>query len=362
MTRSTTATTSIAALAHNLAVARTAAPGSRTWAVVKAEAYGHGLGAAMTGFAAADGLALLEFDGAARLREAGWRRPILMIEGAFEEDDVALAARLRLALVVHCEEQVGWLQAHRGEPVAAVLKVDTGLNRLGVPRERAGAIHSRLSAMPGVESVALMSHFANADVAGGAARAIADFDAATAGLPGERSLANSAAVLTVPQAHRDWVRPGIILYGATPFADRSAASFGLRPAMSLTGRLIAVRDLAPGDSVGYGSSFTAPSRMRIGIVDCGYADGYPRVAPTGTPVAVAGVRTGTVGRVSMDMLAVDIDAIPSARLGSPVELWGAQVSVDEVAASAGTIGYELLCAIAPRVRRVVREDFIGPPA
>jgi alanine racemase len=360
MTRSTTATTSLAALAHNLAVARAAAPGARAWAVVKAEAYGHGLGAATTGFAGADGLALLEFDGAARLRDAGWQRPILMIEGAFDEDDVALAARLRLTLVVHCDDQARWLEAHRGEPVATVLKVDTGLNRLGVPRDRAAAMHARLARASGVGSVGLMSHFANADVSGGAAQAIADFDAATADLPGERSLANSAAVLTLPEAHRDWIRPGIMLYGATPFDDRSAASFGLRPAMSLTGRLIAVRELAAGDAVGYGSSFTASARLRVGIVDCGYADGYPRVAPTGTPVAVAGVRTRTLGRVSMDMLAVDIDAIPAAQPGSPVELWGAQVTVDEVAASAGTIGYELLCAVASRVRRVVRGDFIGP--
>jgi alanine racemase len=185
------------------------------------------------------------------------------------------------------------------------------------------------------------------------------FDQATRGLPGERSLANSAAVLTLAQSHRDWVRPGIILYGATPFSDRSAASFGFRPAMELTGSLIAVQELSEGDSVGYGAQFTAAGRTRIGIVNCGYADGYPRLAPTGTPIAVAGVLTRTLGRVSMDMIAVAIDAIPQARIGTPVELWGNTVPVDDVAMHAGTIGYELLCAVTARVRREVRSDFGG---
>lgn len=358
MSRNITATTSISALAHNLSQVRRCAPGARVWAVVKANAYGHGLPAALQGFAAADGLALLEFEGAAMLREARWTRPILMIEGAFAAADVELASRLSLSLVVHCEEQVRWLEAHCGAPVAVILKINTGLNRLGVPPAKAAAFHERLRTCPGAASVGLMTHFANSDVADGASRPMSLFDQAARGLPGERSLANSAAVLTLARSHRDWVRPGIILYGATPFADRSAASFGFRPAMELAGSLIAVQELSEGDAVGYGSQFVAAGRMRIGIVNCGYADGYPRLAPTGTPIAVAGVRTRTVGRVSMDMIAVDIDAIPQARIGTPVELWGDTVSVDEVATRAGTIGYELLCAVTARVRREVRNDFV----
>jgi len=357
MSRDITATTSIGALAHNLWQSRQLAPQSRIWAVVKANAYGHGLEAAMRAFAGADGLALLEFDGAALLREAGWTRPILMIEGAFAPGDVATASRLGLSLVVHSQGQAQWLEAHDGKPVPVFLKINTGLNRLGVPPDAARAMHERLRGCRMATSVGLMTHFANADVAGGATAAIECFDAVTAGIEGEHSLANSAAVLTVPSSRRDWVRPGIVLYGASPFSDRTAASFGFRPAMRLTGSLIAVQELRRGEAVGYGSNFTASHGMRIGIVDCGYADSHPRLAPTGTPVAVAGVRTRTVGRVSMDMLAVDIDAIPQAQVGSPVQLWGDVVGVDEVAAAAGTIGYDLLCAVTARVRRKVVEEF-----
>ena len=357
MSRDITATTSIGALAHNLWQVRSLAPQSRIWAVVKANAYGHGLEAARRAFAAADGLALLEFDGAVSLREAGWERPILMIEGAFTRADVALAARLGLSLVVHNLEQARWLEEHDGPPVPLFLKINTGLNRLGVPPDAARDMHQRLSRCRMAACVGLMTHFANADLPGGAGAALDCFDRATAGIDGERSLANSAAVLTVAESRRHWVRPGIILYGATPFSDRTASSFGFRPAMRLSGRLIAVQQLRRGDAVGYGSNFTAGQTMRIGIVNCGYADGYPRLAPTGTPVAVCGVRTRTVGRVSMDMLAVDIDAIPAAQVGSPVQLWGDLVGVDEVAAAAGTIGYDLLCAVTARVRRDMVEEF-----
>ncbi len=355
MTRQTTATTFLGAMRHNLQRVRAAAGAARVWAVVKADAYGHGLGAVIEGFSGADGFALLEFEGAMRLRGSGWRKPILMIEGAFGPADLTLAALHDLTLVVHHRRQIGWLAAHDGLPLAVVLKVNSGLNRLGVPADTAVECADRLRALPTVRSLGLMTHFANADVPGGAIDSIAAFDRATAGIPGERSLANSAAVLTLPASHRDWVRPGIILYGATPFADRDAASLGLRAVMRLSGSLLAVRDLAVGDSVGYGSSFTAERRMRIGIVDCGYADGYPRLAGTGTPVAVDGIRTRTLGRVSMDMLAVDLTPIPAADVGSAVELWGDCVPVDEVAACAGTIGYELLCAVSARVRRVVAE-------
>jgi alanine racemase len=349
MSRPVRARVSLSALAHNLSVVRRGAPGARVWAVVKAHAYGHGLPAAVRGFSGADGMALVEFDNARRLRALGWRSPILMLGGAFAPDDVATAGELGLSLAVHEAAQVEWLRAHRGGAIDVWLKLNTGMNRLGVAPEQAPALQRELSSLPGVGKVSLMTHFADADRPGGADAAIERFERATADLPGARSLANSAAVFGVARSHRDWVRPGIALYGASPFADRAAGALGLRAAMTLSSELVAVRTLRAGDAVGYGSTFVADAPMRIGVVACGYADGYPRHAATGTPIDVAGVRTRTVGRVSMDLLTVDLDPVPQAGVGAPVELWGERVPVDEVATSAGTIGYELLCAVAPRV-------------
>lgn len=350
MSRPISATISIAALRHNFSRVRSSAPGSRIWAVVKANGYGHGLEAALAGFAQADGLALVEFDAAEALRRSGWQGPLLMLEGAFDPGDVALAGAARLALMVHEPRQLDWLAS--AAPPSAIhvyLKYNSGMNRLGFDAGGLAAAHARLRTMPVVASITLATHFANADVPGGAEEALARFDAASAGLPGECSLANSAAVLALPAAHRHWVRPGVMLYGASPLAGRSAADCGLRPAMRLTSRLISVQRLAPGASVGYGSLFTATEPMRIGVVACGYADGYPRHAPTGTPIAVAGKRTRSLGRVAMDMLMVDLEPVPGAQVGDEVELWGGLVDIDEVARSAGTIGYELMCALAPRV-------------
>lgn len=339
------------ALRRNLLEVRRHAPRSRIWAVVKAQAYGHGLEAAMLGFAQADGLAVIEFEAAQRLRELGWSRPILMLEGPFETADCELAAHLDLTLVVHDRERLEWLRAYRGPALAVYLKLNTGLNRLGIPAQSARAVHGLLRSFEGVRSVSLMTHFANSDLPQGADEALAEFERCTQGLEGERSLSNSAAVWKVPTSHADWVRPGIVLYGASPFAGYRPE--GLSAAMTLRSELIAVQTLEPGDAVGYGSTFVAPKAMRIGIVACGYADGYPRHAPTGTPVLVDGQRSRLVGRVSMDMLAVDLSGLEASGVGSPVELWGASLSVDEVAAAAGTIGYELLCALAPRVRREI---------
>ena len=349
MPRPVSASVSVSALAHNRSVVRRRAVGTRVWAVVKAHAYGHGLPAAIRGFAAADGLALVEFDNARRLRALGWRGPILMLEGAFGPADVATAGELGLSLALHDAAQVDWLRAHDGRTIDVWLKLNTGMNRLGIAPADAASVQRALAALPCVGKVSLMTHFADADRPGGTASAIERFERATADLPGSRSMANSAAILDAPAAHRDWVRPGIMLYGASPFADRPAASFGLRAAMTLRAEVIAVRTLQPGDAVGYGATFVAEAPMRVGVVACGYADGYPRHAPTGTPVEVAGVRTRTVGRVSMDMIAIDLDPAPEAGVGATVELWGERVPVDEVAASAGTVGYELLCAVAPRV-------------
>lgn len=345
-------TVSISALSHNLAVARRAAPGSRVWAVVKANAYGHGLDVAQQGFATADGVALVEFDAAQRLRESGWTKPILMLEGPFDISDVQLAMHQNLTLVLHSLAQVPMIEALPPHSRPAVyLKFNSGMHRLGMNAADLRSAHARLSQADAAGRPTLMTHFASADMPGGADQALAAFVHATEGLSGPRSTSNSAAVFDLPAAHGDWIRPGVMLYGATPFSGRTAASLGLHAAMRLSTRLIAVQSLQAGDRVGYGGTFVAPGPMRIGVLACGYADGYPRHAPTGTPVLVAGVRTRTIGRVAMDMMMVDLSAVPEAGVGAEVELWGPALPVDEVAEAAGTIGYELLCAIAPRVPR-----------
>ena len=344
----------LSALRHNLALARRHAPASKVWAVVKANGYGHGLVRVARALADADGYALLDLNEAVRLREAGISKPILLLEGVFQPADLAIADRYALTLAVHDLEQVLMLERARlNAQIAVVLKLNTGLNRLGFAGDRVRAAFSRLEASGKVEAISLMTHFADADGGSGVGAQLARFAEWTAGLRGERTLANSAAVLRYPQAHADWVRPGIMLYGGSPFADASADSLGLKPAMTLESEIIAVQELLPGDRVGYGGSFEACKAMRIGVVACGYADGYPRHAPgfsdRSTPIVVAGRRTSTVGRVSMDMLCADLSDIPQARVGSAVTLWGEGLSADEVAASAGTISYELLCALAQRV-------------
>ncbi len=261
--------------------------------------------------------------------------------------------------MIHQRAQIAWLEAlPAGARLAVYLKFNSGMNRLGFDAAAFRDAHRRLCSLPSVDSVALMTHFANADLPGGADQAWADFEAACAGLGGPRSVANSAAVIDLQWAALDSIRPGVMLYGASPFAGRSPRSLGLRPAMRLQSQLIAIQHLRAGDSVGYGSRFTASRPMRIGVVACGYADGYPRHAPDGTPVAVMGRRTGIVGRVAMDMLMVDLEPVGQAEVGDAVELWGEQIGIDEVAAASGTISYELMCALAPRVamRVVDRED------
>jgi alanine racemase len=347
------------ALAHNLARARQAAPDARVWAVVKANAYGHGIERAFAGLRGADGFALLDLAEAERLRALDWRGPILLLEGCFEPRDLELCSRLDLWHVVHCAEQIDWLAAHKTlRPHRVFLKLNSGMNRLGFRPEAFRGAWARLDALPQAGEISLMTHFSDADGARGIAHQVAVFAATTHDLPGERSLANSAAVLrhaAEAGVAADWVRAGILSYGSAPdFPAHDAAHWGLQPAMSLRARVLATQTLAAGDTVGYGSSFTAPGAMRIGIVACGYADGYPRHCPTGTPVLVDGVRSATVGRVSMDMLAVDLTALPGAGTGSEVTLWGrastgAVLPIDEVAQAAGTIAYELMCALAPRV-------------
>jgi alanine racemase len=343
------------ALAHNLSRARAAAPDARVWAVVKANAYGHGIERVFDGLRGADGFALLDLAEAERVRELGWRGPILLLEGAFEARDLELCSRLNLWHVVHCTEQIDWLAAHKThQPHRVFLKMNSGMNRLGFTPTAYRSAWTRLNALPQVDEISLMTHFSDADGPRGIAQQVEAFEWATRDLPGERSLANSAAILR-HGLKNDWVRAGIMSYGSAPdFPEHDIRHWQLQPTMTLRSKLIAVQQLKPGDTVGYGSSYTAAADQRIGIVACGYADGYPRHAGTDTPVLVDGVRSGTVGRVSMDMLAVDLTPVPDAGIGSEVTLWGhgpggAILSIDDVARAAATIGYELMCAVAPRV-------------
>jgi alanine racemase len=355
MPRPIRATFDLAAFARNFAVARARAGRARVWAIVKANAYGHGLVRAARALDAADGFALLDLEEAARLREAGVRKPILLLEGFFAAADLEPIERHALTPVIHSSEQIAMLEGARpARPLDVYLKLNTGMNRLGIRADEARAALARLAATGCVGEVTLMTHFADADGPGGVAEQLARFQAATQGLGLPLSLANSAALLRYPQACAGWVRPGIMLYGCSPFADESADALGLAPVMTLTSELVAVRELAAGERVGYGGAFTAERAMRIGVVACGYADGYPRHAPTGTPILVAGRRTRTVGRVSMDMITVDLEGLAEAGVGTPVTLWGDGLSCDEVACAAGTLSYQLLCALAARVPQAER--------
>jgi len=338
------------ALKRNLKVVRERAPRAAVFAVVKANAYGHGLIRAAQALAGAEGYAVIELDAAVRLREAGFSQRIALLEGAFELRDLAVAAKHRLAVAIHSEEQVRMLDG-LGPPARldVLLKLNTGMNRLGIAPARFAAVLESLRQHPRIGGLMLMTHFADADDARGVAWQMACLERVAAGCAMPRSLANSAAVLRHPETHADWVRPGIMLYGCSPFAGVAAGTLGLEAAMTLTSAIIAVRQLEAGDRVGYGGTFEAQQAMRVGVVACGYADGYPRHAPTGTPVVVGRRRTRTLGRVSMDMLCVDLSDMPEAEVGTEVTLWGAAPTADEVAAAAGTVSYELLCAVAPRV-------------
>jgi alanine racemase len=344
------------ALRHNLQVAREAAGEAKLWAVVKANAYGHGLERAARALAEADGFAVLDFQEAARLRLAGVKKPILMLEGFFRPLDVNLIFKYGLTPVIHNADQVEVIQ-HMDMPqqLDLYLKVNSGMNRLGFGVETLRPAYNTLRLHPGVGKITLMTHFADADGPSGVHDQLRWFNELVQPFEAPRSIANSAALLRFKETREGWARPGLMLYGCSPFADWSAAEIGLKPAMTLKSELIAVQNLAQGERVGYGFTYEAKQDMTIGIVACGYADGYPRHAPSGTPVLVGGRRTSTVGRVSMDMICVDISNLEEAYIGTPVTLWGEGLPADEVAAAAGTVSYELLCALAPRVP-VAEED------
>lgn len=351
MSRPIVATIHSAALRQNLAIVRQAAPHSRVWSVVKANGYGHGIDRIWQHLADTDGFALLNLEEAILLRERGWKKPILLLEGFFHRDELELLDRYRLTTSVHSNWQIKAIaEAQLSAPLDIYVKVNTGMNRLGFLPEQVHNVWRKLRTLDNVGEMTLMTHFAEAEREEGIVEPMKQVERAAEGLNCPRSLSNSAATLWHPEAHFDWVRPGIVLYGASPSGQwQDIAGTGLKPAMTLTSDIIGIQPLKAGAGVGYGYRYHAQAEQRIGVVACGYADGYPRHAPTGTPVMVDGVRTHTLGAVSMDMLMVDLTPCPQAGIGSKVELWGDQIKIDEVASSAGTVGYELMCALAPRV-------------
>ncbi|MBS1205358.1 MAG: alanine racemase [Proteobacteria bacterium] len=351
MSRPILATLDLQALGNNLQVVRRAAPTAKVWSVVKANAYGHGIDRVWRSLASADGFAMLNLEEAILLRERGWKGPILMLEGFFHADELPLFDKYRLTTSLHSNWQIKALQNARLQaPLDIYLKINSGMNRLGFMPDRVHTVWQQLRVINNVSSITLMSHFAEAERPDGISGPMARIAQAAEGLDAPRSLSNSAATLWHPEAHFDWVRPGIVLYGASPSGQwQDVANSGIRAVMTLSSEIIAVQTLKAGETVGYGCRYRASGEQRIGVVACGYADGYPRIAPSGTPVLVDGIRTATVGAISMDMLTVDLTPCPQAGIGTPVELWGKEIKIDEVAAAAGTVGYELMCALAPRV-------------
>ena len=351
MPRPIRATISRAALAHNLTVAKRHAGRAKVWAVTKANAYGHGIERAARALESADGFAVLDFAEAQRLRDAGVTKPILMLEGFFEPADIALVSRHALTPVIHSAEQVKMLErASFADALDVYVKVNSGMNRLGFAEAELGAAYQALRRHPKVRGITFMTHFADADGASGVAAQLASFDALTKPFEAQaRCVANSAALIRFPEARADWVRPGIMLYGASPFANQSAEDLGLKPAMTLSSQIIGIQKLERGERVGYGFAYEATGAMTVAIVACGYADGYPRHAPSGTPVLVNGKRARLVGRVSMDMISVDITGRSDARIGTAVTLWGQGLPADEVGAAAGTLSYELFTKLTARV-------------
>lgn len=354
MGRNTVAHIDSAALAHNLGVVREYCPGSRVMAVVKADAYGHRLEYCLPALDGADMLAVAALEEARAVRALGNRQPILMLEGFADAADLPEIRRLGLEVVVHEPRQLRALEQAAPEHVPAPrvwLKLDSGMHRLGFPCGDAPELHARLMALPGIQEVNLMTHFACADDPANpmTAAQMRRFEAATGGLSGERTLANSAGLLAWPESRRDWVRAGIVLYGISPLAERAGPDLGLKPVMSLETVLIAVNAVPAGEAVGYGARCVVERDSRIGIAAIGYGDGYPRNMPDGTPVLIKGHEAPLAGAVSMDMIAVDLTDHPDAHTGDPVVLWGRDLPVERIAGLAGTIPYELVCRITRRV-------------
>jgi alanine racemase len=350
MARPIQASLDLAALKNNAAVARRHAGGAGLLAVIKANAYGHGLLRVARTLADADGFALLELDDAVRLRDAGCHQRILLLEGFFRAGELPEIAHHRLTIMLHAIEQVQMLKSLPAEPKLDVfLKFNTGMNRLGFPAADATRVLKDVRALPCVGKIVLATHFSDAEGVRGIDTQMLEFETRVACQGYERSLANSAAMLRFPSARGDWVRPGLMLYGASPLQEVRAQSLELKPVVTLKSEIIAVQQLKRGDTVGYSNLFSADRAMRIGVIACGYADGYPRHAPNGAPVLIEGTRVPIAGRVSMDMLCVDLTSVPHAGVGTTAVLWGQGLPIEDVAAAAGTVSYELMCALARRV-------------
>lgn len=360
MSRPVTATIHAGAMRHNLALMRARAPSSRVMAMVKADAYGHGLETAASALRDADAFGVASIGEARRIRALGLVQPILVLSGFDSTEDLDQLRELDADSIVHHAAQLEMLEQAQGAPIRCWLKIDTGMHRLGFAPEAVAAAHARLRAARGVTGdIVLMSHFASSDEFEGAAsagrqtrRQLQVFADATAGLPGPRSLANSAAVLGWPGSHGDWVRPGGALYGMSVVAGSTGADFGLRPAMTFATRLLAINRIARGERIGYSATWETPEDMSIGVAAVGYGDGYPRHAPAGTPVLVGGAPAQVVGRVSMDLMTIDLRDNPDARPGDRVVLWGDGLPVEAVASASGTIAYQLGCSITRRVNFV----------
>lgn len=354
------ATIDIGALRHNLEVVRRFAPNSRVMAVIKANAYGHGLVAVARALSAADAFAVARVGEALKLREAGIKTRIVLLEGVLDREQLDAAAAADLELFVHSPEQLQLLRAAPGGARFKVwLKLDSGMNRLGFKGGAFHAAHAALSSLPSVQApIQLCTHLASADSPElpTSAEQLMVFAAATRSLPGERSMLNSAALMAFPDSQADWVRPGLMLYGISPFRGSTGSDHGLRPVMTLCSRIIAVKDLAEGERVGYGADWTATRPTRLAIASVGYGDGYPRSAASGTAVLVNGERAALAGKVSMDMLAIDVtEAQRPVKVGDPVVLWGQGLPVEEIALWAETIPYTLVCGIGQRVAVTLRE-------
>jgi alanine racemase len=353
MTREVLARIDPEALRLNLARARSLAPGSKVVAVVKADGYGHGVEQVVAGFAAADVLAVATTQGLQAVRAAGWNGRLLLLEGFAGPEEFELVHEACAEYVVHHDSQLSLLAQRGGlAGLRPWLKLDTGMHRLGFPANQAAALREQLASLSGLEPI-LMTHFACADEPGSGKtqEQIARFDRATGGLDGEVSMANSAALLNFPETHRDYVRPGLMLYGISPLDAETGRDRGLRPAMTLGCRLLAINDVPAGETVGYGARFTCPEPLRIGVAGIGYGDGYPVAIPDGTPVLLNGRRAAIAGRVSMDMITIDLRGHDDAQVGDEVILWGADLPVEEVARRAGMIPYELVTGLTSRVER-----------
>lgn len=353
--RRTQVSIDLTALRHNLQRVRQAAPGCRVMAAVKANGYGHGLVRVAQALSDSDSFGVACINEALELRTAGISAPITLLEGFFHPDELPLIEQHRLDLLLHHPDQIAALeQATFANSIRVWLKIDTGMHRLGFAPQSVASQWQRLEQHPGLLPLGQMTHLACADEPQHPAtnEQLQRFRQATDGLPGERAIANSAGVLGWPETHADWVRPGIMLYGVSPFVGGRAAEHDLKPVMTLSSELIAVNELKKGDAVGYGGTWICPEAMPVGVVAVGYGDGYPRHASHGTPVLLNGRRVPLIGRVSMDMICVDLRSQPEARIGDPVVLWGEGLPVEEIAEAAGTIAYELLCGVTQRVALV----------